>query len=345
MWLNKSQAQPSASFQQYYYYYKGSPGTYAPIVSYEFNNNLYLEGRYNYEDINTGSLYIGKTFETSSALSVSFTPIAGAVFGFYKGASIGANLYVNYKRLNLSHQPQYTLSTAGKENNFLYSWSDLSLDLTDNIAVGVSAQHTKTTYEKSLLEKGVMLQFSFKNWSLPIYAYNPQSSDRYFLIGLNYEWEGKKHKKKKAGSDPDIGNAEAVVEKDKNNLVEKPAPALVRTMIASTEGPALKVRPTVVKDPANSLFALIAGSFSDLIEAEKLIGNLPGSYGKQASVFIENGLYKVRITGFKNRGEAEGFRTAVLGNLSTAASVIYAYRTENLQMDLVEKSRRLKERI
>ncbi len=195
LWLNNVVAQPTASVQQYYYYYKGSPVTFAPIVSYQSDNKLYFEGRFNYEDINTASFYVGRTFDAGSDLSVSFTPIAGAVFGFYKGASLGANVYVNYKRLNLYHQPQYTVSIDSRENNFLYSWSDLSIDITDHFAVGLSAQHTKMYFEKGMLEKGVMVQFAFKNWSLPIYSYNPASADRYFLIGLTYEWEGKRRKK------------------------------------------------------------------------------------------------------------------------------------------------------
>lgn len=337
LWLNTVVAQPSASFQQYYYYYKGSPVTFAPIVTYQFDNKLYFEGRYNYEDVNTASLYVGRTFDAGSDLSISFTPIAGAVFGFYKGASLGANLYVNYKRLNLSHQPQYTLSVDARENNFLYSWSDLSLDITNNISVGVSAQHTKMYSEKGMLEKGVLVQFSFKNWSLPVYTYNPESSDRYFLIGLNYEWEGKKSKKQEMKVQPDFTSHLPALGERGNNA-EKKEPSKPQTE-AFTSANLNSIHPAtaIVAGRDDNHFALLAGSFKSLEEAQSFKNKIINASNKQACIYTENSVYKVRLSDFKDREEAERFRTEVLGNFSTGVSVIYAYRVKDVELDLVEK--------
>jgi len=327
---SKTDAQSSGSFQQYYYYYTGSSSTFAPIVNYKFENNLYLEGRYNYEDLHTASLYVGKTFENSSDFSLSFTPIAGAVFGLYKGASLGANLYVDYKKFSLSYQPQYTLSIASKENNFIYSWSDLTYEISKNFSFGVSAQFTKMYQVKSMVEKGVMLQFSYKNLTLPIYAYNPQSPDRYFLLGLTLEWEGKKRKKTEEKKDPVIPNPVPLIaaKKEKEPAKEEiTSTAIAKNPVKPSVNASVAIKKTI-PDPANSLYALVVGNFSDLEKANLLKQKLTNAGKRQVSVYPEGNVYKLRMTGFADRKEAETFKAKFLSNISANTSFIQAYKIE-----------------
>src|SRR5690242_5954458 len=44
-------------------------------------NKWHLEGRYNYEDVKTGSVFGGYTFSTKGWLKADFTPMIGVVFG------------------------------------------------------------------------------------------------------------------------------------------------------------------------------------------------------------------------------------------------------------------------
>jgi hypothetical protein len=62
------------------------------------------------------------------------------------------------------------------------------LGISENLFVGVSFQHTKSYREKGLLEKGLLVEASFKKWAFPVYLYNPVSKERYFVLGANFEW-------------------------------------------------------------------------------------------------------------------------------------------------------------
>ena len=184
LWLNGF---TQGSFQQYYY----AGGTnrlsyYAPVLGYHIGGNWYVEGRYNYEEINTGSLYVGKTFEHETLMSyTSITPIIGAVAGTFKGGAIGANVELDYRRLVFSSQSQYTFSIENKTTNFVYSWSDLEYRIKRWLALGVSLQQTNVYSNKGTFEKGVFIMLQYKSVSLPVYLFNPSTNDRYYVVGLN----------------------------------------------------------------------------------------------------------------------------------------------------------------
>ena len=50
---------------------------------------LHLEARYNYEDLQTGSAWVGWTFGFDGTLSAEFTPMAGALIGNTNGLAPG----------------------------------------------------------------------------------------------------------------------------------------------------------------------------------------------------------------------------------------------------------------
>ena len=350
-------AQPSATFQQYFYYVDNVV-TIAPIVGYQFSNSLYLEGRYNYEDLNTFSFYAGKTFGNEAALSYSFTPMLGAVVGIYKGASIGANFSLEYKRLYFSSQPQYTLSKAGRENHFFYNWADLSCEIFNGFSLGISTQYTQAFQSPPLLEKGLFMELAYKKWALPVYVFNPQASERYFLVGLTYEWEGKKRKKAEDEPTPapfpaDSSAAvlaakpkETSLPENRNQViaaaVNKPvSPVHKDPSPFKSENPASKSTPQRPKeDPPGSLFALTIGNYSDIEQANAVKANVQGK-GKQAIVYADGINYKIRMTGFVDRIEAENFKTKFSTSSGIDESQIQAYQVKSVQVELVEKSVRM----
>ena len=100
--LHKADAQSKASLEQYYYMGNSKPIVVMPIADYQLKNNWYLEGRYNYEALKTGSVYIGKTFSHEGTVSYSFSPLLGTVIGQFNGGSAGEDLEVIYKNLSVS---------------------------------------------------------------------------------------------------------------------------------------------------------------------------------------------------------------------------------------------------
>lgn len=185
--------------EQYYYMGAYQTFTVVPLVHYQSSKNWYAEGRFNYEAINTLSLYGGKTFEKTALISYSATPIVGVVLGQMNGGSVGLNLEMDYEKFNFNTQSQYTFSAQQRTNNFIYSWSDLTYQFFEKFAMGASLQQTKLYQVNGAFERGVLLKTGFKNWVFPLYIFRPETSERYFVLGINYQWQNK-------GAKNSIGN-------------------------------------------------------------------------------------------------------------------------------------------
>jgi hypothetical protein len=187
--LLKGFNQSNFTGEQYYYLGENKPFCWVPIVGYSTAGDWYVEARGNYEAVNSASLYFGKTFRKSALISYSITPIAGLVMGSFNGGSVGANIALDYKKISFSSQSQYTFSIENQSGNFTYSWSDLTYQLKKWVSAGVSLQQTS-----GLFEKGILVRVIYKNFSIPLYVFNPATSERYFVLGLNVEWGFKKNK-------------------------------------------------------------------------------------------------------------------------------------------------------
>jgi hypothetical protein len=177
--------QSNGSFEQDYYLGVHRSFCWVPVVGCHLPNNWYFEARGNYEAVNSASLYFGKVFGKKGLISYSITPVAGLVMGMFNGGSVGANVALDYKKLSFSSQSQYTFSIENGATNFTYSWSDLTYQVKKWVSAGVSLQQTR-----GLFEKGILVRVAYKNLSIPLYVFNPATSERYFVLGLNLEWGG-----------------------------------------------------------------------------------------------------------------------------------------------------------
>lgn len=172
------------------YYYGGEPGMSAivPKIYYQNKKNWYAELRYNYEEIESISLNIGKAFSAQRQVSYTVTPIAGIITGRLTGVSLGLNAEAEYKSVFFSAESQYTFSSAGKDGYFFYNWSELGYALTDNLYGGFALQLTRLYKTSNAWEPGIMAGVIFNNWIFPVYMFNPLDKNRYFVLGINIEW-------------------------------------------------------------------------------------------------------------------------------------------------------------
>ena len=197
-------SQSKLSLEQYSFMGAGQSSLLAPVAHYESRQKWYAEARYNYEDMNTFSLYAGRTFSRQRDLSWSFTPMIGGMAGKLKGGSFGLNSELSYRKFNFSSQAQYSVSAGSRNDNFFYNWSELWYAPADWVYTGIALQHTRIYATNTLLDPGVLLGFSYNQWSFPVYSFNPFDSGRYFVVGINWEWNQGKNKRKKI--DPPIVN-------------------------------------------------------------------------------------------------------------------------------------------
>ena len=195
-------AQWKAGIGQYFYTRVPFSEAFVPVAHIESPNNFYAELRYNYEDLKTLSLYIGKTLTGGNNLVYTITPMLGYSTGRFTGISLGANTDAGWKKFFLSSQTQYSitikksdsLSTKNTADNFFFTWSELAYNFSDHFFGGLSIQYTRQAGENNF-EPGLLAGLNFKNFSFPFYVFKPLYSERYFVLGVEFQFNFKQRKK------------------------------------------------------------------------------------------------------------------------------------------------------
>jgi hypothetical protein len=143
---------------------------------------LHLEARYNYEDRETFSGWVGYNFTGGKKLEFIITPMVGGAFGLTQGITTGIESTFTIGRFELYTESEYLFDLESSENNFYYNWSDLTYSPTDWLWVGISGQRTKV-YETDLdIQRGILVGAGFKSWEVTTYVYNLGFDDPFVLF-------------------------------------------------------------------------------------------------------------------------------------------------------------------
>jgi hypothetical protein len=142
-----------------------------PIVTAD-RDWLHLEARYNYENLQTGSLWAGYNFSAGRNLVLHVTPMIGVVFGKTNGIAPGSEVSLTYKRLELSISNEYVFDRTDKSGNFYYSWLELTYSPADWFRVGIVSQHTKAFHAALDVQPGILVGVSHKQWEFTAYVFN-----------------------------------------------------------------------------------------------------------------------------------------------------------------------------
>lgn len=135
-------------------------------------HRLHLEARYNYENLRTGSLWVGYNFSAGKKLVLNVTPMIGGVFGRSTGIAPGCEASLTYKKIELSISNEYVFDTSDKSGSFYYSWPQLTYSLVNWFRVGAVAQHTKAFQTSLDVQRGFLLGVSHKQVEFTTYIFN-----------------------------------------------------------------------------------------------------------------------------------------------------------------------------
>jgi hypothetical protein len=167
-------------------FYSDPPGSrdrVTPIV-YADRGPLHLELRYNYEDLETASLFAGWTFEAGEELAASITPMFGAVFGDTEGLAPGLELDVGWRRIAWYSESEYVFGLDDRDDDYFYSWSTLTYGLTDALSAGIVIERTKIVDTDYSVQRGLALQWQRESLGLSLYVYNLGDDDSYVVFAL-----------------------------------------------------------------------------------------------------------------------------------------------------------------
>ena len=145
---------------------------------------LHLEARYNYENLETGSAWVGYNFSGGNKLAWKFTPMLGGVFGNTTGIAPGYNGSLSWWKLELYSEGEFVVDTGDSSGNFFYNWSELSLAPVDWFRFGLAAQRTRAYQTDRDIQRGVLVGFSYKQVSFTTYVFNPDESKPTLVLAV-----------------------------------------------------------------------------------------------------------------------------------------------------------------
>ncbi len=168
-----------------YYYALDDQSDYFSAVATANRDALHLEARYNYEALDSGSLFVGWTFAGGDALSWEFTPILGAVFGSMQGIAPGFEASLAYGMVDFYTEVEYVRDLDVRDDSFTYAWSELGVSPLAWLRVGIVGQRSRVHESERDIQRGGFAQLTSGRFTLGAYVFNPDdSADRFVIVSL-----------------------------------------------------------------------------------------------------------------------------------------------------------------
>jgi hypothetical protein len=143
---------------------------------------LHLEARYNYEALDSGSLFVGWKFSGGEKLTYELTPILGAVFGQKEGIAPGFEVSLAYGIADFYMEAEYVRDLEVREDSFTYAWSELGFSLLEWLRFGLVGQRTMVYQSDRDIQRGFFAQVIYGKATLGAYVFNPDDSDDRFTV-------------------------------------------------------------------------------------------------------------------------------------------------------------------
>ena len=140
--------------------------------------SLHLEARYNYEALDTGSLFAGWKFSGGDTLTYELTPILGAVFGATQGIAPGFEASVAYGIVDYYIEAEYLYDLEVQEDSYTYAWSELGFSPLKWLRFGLVGQRTRVYSSDRDIQRGGFAQLMLGKTTLGFYVFNPDDSAR-----------------------------------------------------------------------------------------------------------------------------------------------------------------------
>ena len=158
------------------------------LTGYVDYKSIHMEARYNYEDLNTASVFGGYRFEAGKKINFGFTPMLGAVFGNTNGIAPGILIEILWKKMDFYSETEYVYDFAKKEYNFLYTWSELAITPFTNFRTGLSANRTRLFQSDLDLQRGVFAEYIIWKMTAGIHYFNPFTEDNFLIAAISIDF-------------------------------------------------------------------------------------------------------------------------------------------------------------
>jgi hypothetical protein len=169
------------SASAYFYFTPFDENYIQPTVEAD-RDHLHLELRYNYEDLETASAWVGYNFSVGSEIALDFTPMLGAVAGNTVGFAPGYQGSLAWRALELSSESEHFLDAENDFDSFFYTWSELTLSFDDRVTTGVAVQRTRAYESARETQRGLLLGAGVDRWGAVLYVFDPGTPDPTYVL-------------------------------------------------------------------------------------------------------------------------------------------------------------------
>jgi hypothetical protein len=159
----------------------------SPIVRAD-KGALHVEARYNYEDLDTASLFFGRNLAFGEELTLDLTPMIGAVVGEVDGLAPALALELGWKGFALTSESEYVIDFEEEVDDYLYSWNELTFAPADWMRFGLVGQRTRVFDQELELDRGFVLGLAYGAVWLDFYLFNPDQDEPYAGFGLGVDF-------------------------------------------------------------------------------------------------------------------------------------------------------------
>jgi hypothetical protein len=173
----------SASLFTYIEPDEGAYGIYVQPTVAADRGWLHLEGRFNYEDLDTGSLWFGRNFSVGKVVTLEITPGIGAVFGNTNGVAPGFTGALAWKTLEFSTETEYVFDAGDSADSFLYTWSEWAWAPIGGWRVGFVVQREKVYKTEIEVQRGFFVGWSSDRVDLTTYVFEPGANKPTVVVG------------------------------------------------------------------------------------------------------------------------------------------------------------------
>lgn len=146
---------------------------------------MHLEARYNYEGLETGSLWVGYNLHFGERLALDLTPMVGAVVGDVRGVAPGVEATLSWWKLEWYWELEYVAAVEGRDDSFLYLWSEVSLSVVEWLRVGGVAQRTSVYETEVDIQRGFLVGLQFDPVGFTTYVFNPAQARPTVVLALD----------------------------------------------------------------------------------------------------------------------------------------------------------------
>jgi hypothetical protein len=167
----------------FYYAMRDQSDFASGVVSYN-RESLHLEARYNYEDRNAASAFVGWNLAGGGDLSFEVTPILGLLFGSSRGVVPGVEASVAYGAFDASVEAEYVDDLDDHSASYFYTWNELGWSPVAWLRLGLAGQRTRAIQSDRELERGAFAQVIASKLHFGIYVFNPDLDSRYVVASF-----------------------------------------------------------------------------------------------------------------------------------------------------------------